>query len=491
MLAVAALVYCLFVFGGGTQLFRDSDTGWHIRNGEWIIAHHALPRADPYSFSVAGRPWFVWEWGSDVLMGLAHRADGLRGVASLFAVVIFAVTWLCCRLHFAAGGDFFLTALLLPLTVTTASLHWLARPHVISWLFLVGTVLYAERAPARFGMRNLAIIAGATALWANLHASFFLAPAFALLYAAAHGLRPLIWELDRAEEWGRARWFLQAAGTAVAGSLLNPYGWGLYAHVIAYLRDDELTARIAEFQSFNFHARDAWQVTLVVILALAGAVLVWSQRKLAHCALLMVLVAGGLRSARVLPLVALVALPLANGAFATALRGARGLRPRVRRILETALDYSWRLRGIDQRVHGTGFCALAVVLCMLALRTPVLSRDIGFPKDRFPVAAAQAVEKLSPTARLLAPDSFGGYLIYRFAGTRPVYFDGRSDLYGAAFMKEYLTLMEARPGWQEVVRNFHFSHALLPKDSALKAALQQAGWVPLYQDPVATLLEAR
>jgi hypothetical protein len=171
-------------------------------------------------------------------------------------------------------------------------------------------------------------------------------------------------------------------------------------------------------------------------------------------------------------LVALLILPLANGAFTAALRGRLG--------------YSARLRLIDQRVTGVAFSAVAVLVMLLALRHPV-----GFPSNRFPVQAAQVVEKLPAEARLLAPDSFGGYLIYRFNGARKVFFDGRSDFYGAAFMKQYLVLMEARPGWQEILHSFRFTHALLPQDSALKAALEQAGWAPLYKDDVATLLEAR
>jgi len=121
----------------------------------------------------------------------------------------------------------------------------------------------------------------------------------------------------------------------------------------------------------------------------------------------------------------------------------------------------------------------------------MFASQIGFSKSRFPVDAMAAVEKLPVEARLLATDSYGGYLIYRFSGARKVFFDGRSDFYGADFMQQYLVLINARPGWQEIVGAFGFTHALLPEDSALKAGLEQAGWVRLYQDRVATLLEAR
>ena len=491
MLAAATLIYCLFVFDAGRQLFRDSDTGWHIRNGEWMLANHVLPRADRYSFSKPGEPWVAWEWGADVVMGAAHRADGLRGLVVLFALAIAALTWMCARLHFAAGGDFLLAALLAAPMVTTASLHWLARPHVFSWLFVAGAVLYAERAPLRFGFAHAAGIALVTAAWANMHGSFFLGPAIALIYAAAHFARPWLWDLDAHTEHMRGRWFLLAALAAGAGSLLNPYGWRLHAHVVSYLWNDELTSRVAEFQSFNFHDPEAAQVALTMALAAAGAVLALSQRKLAHFLLAAMLLWGGLRSARVLPLVALVILPLANGAFAEALRGARRMQPGLRRALDRVLRYSEGLRRIDRSVNGTMFLGGVALVCLLVLRAPAVASRIGFPADRFPTAAAEAVEKLPSDARVFAPDSFGGYLVYRFAGERKVFFDGRSDFYGAAFMKQYLVLRNAQPGWEQIAREYRFTHALVAPDSALNAALQHNGWKTLHKDETAVLLEAR
>src|SRR5262249_55755649 len=124
----------------------------------------------------------------------------------------------------------------------------------------------------------------------------------------------------------------------------------------------------------------------------------------------------------------------------------------------------------------------------VALRAPANTASIGFSPTRFPVEAAAAVEILLPDARILAPDGYGGYLIYRFNGTRKVFFDGRSDYYGAAFMKEYLTLIQVRPGWNTIVTKYGFTHALLPEDSSLKAALEQAGWSVLHTDKTAALL---
>ncbi|MEO7653557.1 MAG: hypothetical protein ABIZ80_24120 [Bryobacteraceae bacterium] len=335
------LLYCLFLFEGYQKLFRDSDTGWHIRTGETILATGALPHSDPYSFTRLGQPWFAWEWGADVLMGGVHRLAGTAGVAMLYALVIASCTWLWFQLTWASGGNFLLAAALAGPMLSTSNIHWLARPHVLSWVFLLVAVIVAERASRRdLGLWWLAALPF-TALWTNIHASFFFAPLIALVYAAGTVARAQIWGITVA---GRARWFLLAAVAAAAGSLINPYGWQLHQHLFVYLTNADLMARIGEFQSFNFHAEGAFQILLTVAVGMLGGVLALGQGKVAQFLLSVILVGAALRSARGLPLVALIVLPLACGAITEGLAKARGLRPAVRRSLDRFLAYSERLR---------------------------------------------------------------------------------------------------------------------------------------------------
>jgi len=111
---------------------------------------------------------------------------------------------------------------------------------------------------------------------------------------------------------------------------------------------------------------------------------------------------------------------------------------------------------------------------------------VGFPRDQFPV---DAYPHIPAEARLFAPDKFGGYLIYRSNGTRKVFFDGRSDFYGAGFLKEYGRMVQLRPGWRATWDSFHFTHALAPVDFPLVPALEQLGWHEVYRDGTAVLLE--
>jgi len=226
----------------------------------------------------------------------------------------------------------------------------------------------------------------------------------------------------------------------------------------------------------------------------AGTFAALAFRRLDHFLLGLVLLAGALRSARVLPLAALVLLPVAGGHLSRlAARWCEAGSPaallggRLRQILL----YGDRLRSLDRRAGGWLWVPAAALAAFLL--PSLLAGRAGFPASEFPVAAAARLEQLAPElfqdqARLLAPDKFGGYLIYRFQGRLKVFFDGRSDFYGRQFLEQYSRLVQLRPGWRSLLARHGFTHALLPVDFSLVEALQQAGWSVLYRDRTAILL---
>lgn len=459
-----------------------------------ILRTASLPHSDPFSFTRAGQPWLAWEWLSDVLMGAAHQATGLAGVAMLYALAIAAGVWLWFRLNWDVGGNFLLACMLASPMLSTCDIHWLARPHVLSWIFFLVAVRFCENLGPRMntnehGSTKLFWVAAFSALWANVHGSFFFAPLIPLIWALGTWLRGLIWQGDA--EGGRVRAYLQVAGVAAAATLMNPYGWQLHLHVFRYLLDRDLLDRVGEFESFNFHAEGALPITIALAIAMAGAVFSLFRRRLEHFLLSALLVVTALRSARGLPLVALLALPLANGAITGSLASAKGLSEPIRRFRDAFLAYGQRLRAMDAKNSGFLLVTAACLLFAVLLKAPGIAARTGFPADQFPVAAASTIEALPPAARIFAPDKFGGYLIYKFNGARKVFFDGRSDFYGAGFLKSYGRMVQVRPGWQALFAPYGFTHALLPNDYSLVGVLKGLGWIQLYSDSTVTLLSAQ
>lgn len=492
--ALVALFYALFLFQGYTSFFRDSDAGWHIRTGEAILRTGVLPHADPYSFSRAGQPWIDWEWLSDVLSGAVHQHFGLTGVVMLYGLAIAFGVWLWFRLNWDVGGNFLLACLLASPMLSTCDLHWLARPHVLSWLFFLIAVRFCERFDGRLTWPIGVGVAVISALWANMHGSFFFAALIPLIWAIGRWLDQFFLVTEpppQGEVWqGGSRPLFLIAAIAAAATLLNPYGWHLHTHVFRYLTDRDLLDRVGEFLSFNFHADGALPITLGLFVATAGAVLSLARGRVEHFLFSSLLIVSALRSARGLPLVALLCLPLANGAITESLASARRLKPGARRYVDWLLAYGNRLRALDSHHHGIAFAAVCCVGFTVLLNTPGIRAHTGFPPDQFPVAAAAEVNRLPLQARIFAPDKFGGYLLYKFNGTRKVFFDGRSDFYGAGFLKDYGRIVQVRPGWESLFLPYRCQYALLPKDYSLVGVLQQQGWVRLYQDSTASLLKA-
>jgi hypothetical protein len=489
-LALVSLLLLFLVFGGATTLFSDSDTGWHIRNGQRIISTGSLPRADPFSFSKRGEPWVAWEWGADVLMAAVYSGFGLGGVALMYGMSIGASVWMWFRLNRAAGGNLLVACLLFAFMLPSTMLHWLARPHIFSWLFLLGTVWLCERMPHSLGWRHLTLVAIAAAAWANLHASFFFAPLIALIYATGMYLGPLIWKVGRPRRRETSgfvgRSYILLALAALAGTFANPNGWRLHQHVFSYLFDSGLLDRITEFQSFDFHSNGALRVMLMIFTCFAGGFAALAGHKPERFLLSMLLTAVALRSVRALPVAALLLLPLANGSITVVLSHTATLVPKFRRRLDDFLGYGDRLHAIERRFHGFAIVPITTILIFVSIRA-----SAGFPANELPVAASAIVATLPANARILAPDTFGGYLIYRFNGRRKVFFDGRSDFYGARFLDGYSRLEGLRSGWRNEFNRWNFTHALLPPDYRLIPALEANGWRELYRDRTAVLLTGK
>ena len=470
---LAATCYCLFLYNSPLRFFGDADVGWHIRAGEGILRTGAVPRTDSFSFLVTGQPWYAWEWGSEVVMASVHRLLGLTGIVFLFTAVIAAAVWLWFRLHWMLGGNFFLSCLMASPFVSTTQIQWLARPHLFGYLFLLGTLYYFEKAPARFRWVDAGIVAAGMIAWANMHASFPMALALAAAYGAGHYVRG---------ERQKARWFLFAGMVALAASFATPYGWELHRHILRFALHPEFRQGIEEWERFDFGRANGFQLALTVAISGVGAVLALRQGKIQHFLTIGLLLAMGWSASRGLPVVALLALPLANAAITVALQGWRPLNG--------FFALSDQLRALDSTRNGAALLPVFALAMLLWLLSPAVVARTGFPARIYPVDAAAAIEKLPDSSRLLASLLDGGYLIYRFEGRRKIFIDGRTDYFGPEPYQHCRQIVSAAPGWERSLARYRFTHALLENGSPVVAALERSGWKRLYRDERVTLLEA-
>ena len=468
------LFHVLFLARGTETLFRDSDTGWHIRNGEAIWDSGAVPRVDRFSYTRQGSPWFAWEWLSDLAFGVAHRAAGLAGVAFLAALSISLTAWAVARAALFMGGNFFLTAAAMVVLLSVTSIHWMARPHIFSWPMSLLFLVAAESERQRPG-RILYGMPPAACLWANLHGSFLVGPVILFLYALEEAWR------NRSPQklWNR---FAAAGVVSLGATLFNPYGWELHRHIFAYLRNHYLMDHIAEFRSFSFHSPGAFYVELFLVGAILCVPVMGGQGRWAAVLLTLGMLHLSLFSARHLPMAAVLVLPLMAAALTQ--------EARRRSTLLSLINYSERLLQIDRRVRG--LVPLAAVICaaLLGLGASERAGRLGFSPGKFPVEAARFLEASGRNDRLFTKDQWGGYLIYRFNGRTQVFLDGRSDFYGREMLETYARVMEVKPGWESVLKEYKVGLVLTAPDQPLAAVLHLSPeWKRIHEDPVAVVFE--
>jgi hypothetical protein len=157
--------------------------------------------------------------------------------------------------------------------------------------------------------------------------------------------------------------------------------------------------------------------------------------------------------------------------------------------------FSSRMRAVELGLRGHLWPVVVVVLaCWIAMQDgrfgSNLLMDAHFDGARFPVGAVSFLERSGSREPVLAPDYWGGYLIYRLYPAVLVVADDRHDLYGEEFFKSYLKMMHLGPGWDGLLRDRGVHRVLMPRGSPLANILAgQAGWRTVYGDDVALLFE--
>src|SRR5207245_11162923 len=154
---------------------------------------------------------FAHEWLSEVASALAYRVAGCAGLLAASAIVISLAHVVLFRFLVRRGDDVLAALGAVVAAAAAASSHWLARPHLLTVLFLVvWTIVLEQVLSGRWRPRALLGLPPLALVWANVHGGFLVA--FIVLGCYAAGA--LMAALSRAPA--------SRPGAARARSLLAP-----------------------------------------------------------------------------------------------------------------------------------------------------------------------------------------------------------------------------------------------------------------------------
>ncbi len=486
----AAIFVWLFATGAGgwAGLLSDGDTGWHIRTGEWILEHGTVPQVDIFSFSKSGEPWFAWEWLTDIIYAGLHRTAGLKGlllysaaIISLFGVVLFR--------HMIWKGA--APAVVLPvalLVIGASSIHYLARPHVHTLLFLPLALWMIDRDWAK-PSRAIWLLVPLTAVWTNLHGGFLaLIACLGLLVAGTVAESLLAWKLDGKNlDWNPARRYGLLALLCTLASIVNPYGIKLHQHVGRYLQSDWIKNNVEEFQSPNFRNEAMLQFEILLFAGLLTAFWLVSRRRITPALWILFWAHSALGSVRHVPLFMLVAAPWVAAALTEAWKTLLDPAPR-KSIRAIFADLS---RDCVPACRRTSIWAAVLVAVFALLNEPAVKWPRNFPADKFPIAFIDQHEKPITTGRTLTSDEWADYLTYRFYPKQKIFIDGRTDFFGKQIGDDYILIVGAHWKWASLLAKYKIDTVLAPSEWALSTVLKTDRDWKLIADEGKTLLFRR
>jgi hypothetical protein len=475
-------------------LFSDGDTNWHVATGLWILAHHAVPLTDPFSFTAFGHPWVAHEWLSEVLMALAYCGWGWGGVMALTgAAAAAALALLAAELRRSLGALSTIAALALSFAVLAP--HLLARPHIIALPLLVlwtARLLAARRRDRAPPLWLLPVMT----LWANLHGSFIFGLAFTGFFAleaflAARGPPPGPVPADPAGSAGPKmnlarrfrgfvdrdiRPFVSPGALAVAAkwgafliaatvmALITPNGVAGLTYPLYVMSMKNLGA-ILEWRAAHFDQVSALEMALffTLFVCLFRGVRMGAAR-LGLLLVLLYMTFQHIRQEVILAAVGPLLLAEPVGRALEPQQAAGEPAPAWPPLKEIAAPIA---------VAAMLFGALTV----WRLATPEVRAD----RFAVPVTALAHVPAALRAKPVFNEYSFGGWLVFK--GVRP-FMDGRSDMYGDDLLKLYLDAERADPAAVAAAfRRYDIQWTILtPKSPLVKKLDATPGWRRLYAD---------
>lgn len=496
------------------RLLSDAGIGWHIRCGQLILATHTVPRIDPFSSTMHGQPWFAWEWLFDIIVGWLERVGGLNAVV-LFAALIIATVYACTfRLLLRRGTSLLLALILTLLAASAAMIHFQARPHVLSWLLTLAWFYILESSDDQPDQRQsstrarlLWFLPLLMLIWVNVHGGFLIGFVLLAIYwldSAWKYLRPgadRFEDILRTIQAGHRFRSLSLIGLiSAAVTLVNPYGFKLHIHIYRYLSNRFLMDHIDEFQSPNFHYAAQKCFAALLLLAIVALAAKCHKAGLSHILVVMFAVSSGLYASRNIPVASLLLVlmigPWLSGAIEN-YTATRAIRGGSQLAGQSSANFFQRMQAVEFSLRGHLWPLAAVILSFwIAVHGGAFGSsqlmNAQFDPQRFPVSAVSALEKCVRRGPLLAPDYWGGYLIYRFYPKAEVVVDDRHDLYGEQFLKSYLKMIHAEAGWQDFLEQHPAQYILVPKGSALESVLlENRRWDSVYSDRTTSIFAAR
>jgi len=465
---------------GPILLNSDGDLPRHLLVGKMIRATHTVELIDIFSFRTTGYPSIPHEWLAQVIFSIFNGWMGLSGVVVLTALLITLAWSLIFYDAFHRSGSLFIALVITGLGVSASLIHALPRPHLFSYVLIPIWIATLERLSVKPAMWwRLPIL---MVLWVNLHGMFVFGILIGGMYLAERLLA------TKYKDWfsdAQIRALVAGGITSLIATLLSPPGIKTWETIASLSGNAYIKSHIVEYQTANFQIPETWPSIILLLLLIAGYSRTSQKAQWRHVFLISVFAGLAIYSSRMLPIFALIAVPIAT--------------PLISNWLKDELTDHNPVNKLDERitpisVSSNGFVWLIAIFLLVTylfrLGVPIDLKGKGniFDPKFFPVDAVTWLETHPQSGHMLNEFDWGGYILLKLWPQYQIFMDGHTHIYGEALTREYEQVVALEDGWQDVLTKYDIQWAIVRADSRIAGALEDKGWVILYIDDTSVVL---
>jgi tetratricopeptide (TPR) repeat protein len=478
----AVLLLGLIILGVGLLAFRsidDLDYGIHVGTGRWIIQHGRVPITDPFTWSIPEHAYVAYHWAFQVLAaGLYARLGDLGPVLMRF-VLILCTALTIARTLFNRRVDLVIGGACALLALVAAELRFAVRPELFTYLFLALTAFVIDRwkQGSRASLLALPLIFVG---WVNTHIYIL---GFVLLFAELFE-QVVLRRIDR-----RFCVILAVTGAAL---FINPYGLEAVMEPVRLFtrmnKDNIFAQHITELVSplaIHDDPRTPFRPTiqfaawfLLIGASVPALVGLLRSRRIADAVVLMVFGMLSLVAVRNIALFAVVAPPLVACGLTQILSPDSEKWNALRRIIFYVVV-----------VFASILCVRVSTGAWYAHQRRAIHLAPRVERAALALDAAEFVERINLKGRGFNNFNVGGALILG-APSHQIYIDGRNEVTGEAFFKNYLETLQPKR-FDSFVESFNIEYVVMGHSNMMpliRHLLASQKWTVVHYDSVAVVI---
>lgn len=463
----------LFVYLNMSLALKDPDIWLHLKTGEYIVQHKTVPSIEIFSSTVAGKDWIDHSWLVQVIFYLVFRFAGPDGLIFLSAIIVVLAFLFLFLTAYRQRQFLTLSVAILFITICASQVRFNIRPENFSILFFSLYLFILTKLAHKKWVFLLPLI---QLIWVNSHGFFVFGPLLVGIFILAERLKRtnlLPWEwgktelLDRHTYRNLVRVFLLVCLV----SFINPYGYkgALYPLGVTL-------SSIGKSSIFYKHIQEllpSWQnhnifsaYYTLVLLSLLVFLLNFRRINIAYLMLWLISLGLSFRINRNIIFFNFIA-------FLTTTDGlSKG--PPIKKF--NFIDAFF-----GRSIYLLKYAIIIIIIIWVAKKDYSLlnSRYYIFEDNRFKSSLLGIAPKRYPDKAVdfllenNLPDNtfnlfnYGSYLIYRLFPKKKVFIDGRTELYGDEFFKDYLKIYNVAGGTiKNIFDKYNINTVLLSGDAS-------------------------